>query len=104
MALNSVWLKVLKDSKRTSRLARSRAARGKVLNKDRLVLNSPGKTTASLPALPKPSFPPPFHGAFGSANELLVNQMSPRFGYETGATWFGRFVVPPPKPSTSAPE
>ena len=38
---------------------------GMVLNRDRFKLKSPGPTTASFPALPKPSFAPPFHGSDG---------------------------------------
>ena len=70
---NSVWLKVLKDSNRSSSLGPP-SRNIKVLNKDILKLKSPGPTTASLPALPKPSFGPPFQGATGLANELALNQ------------------------------
>jgi hypothetical protein len=51
-----------------------------VLNRDRLKFNRAGKTIASFPALPKPWFAPPFHGAVGLENELVLNQAVLVFG------------------------
>src|SRR6185369_10978026 len=101
MFWNWTWLKVLKDSNRSSNFIRS--VRLMVLNKDMLKFTSPGPTTESLRALPNPLFGPPAQGATGAANEALVNQACGVFGYLTDATRSGRFVVPPPKPSTSGP-
>jgi hypothetical protein len=53
---------------------------GMVLNRDQLKLKSPGPTTASFPALPKPWFGPPFQGATGLAKELVLNHASRFFG------------------------
>ena len=69
-----VWLKVLKDSKRSSIFGPSWAVSGMLLNSDRFQLKIPGPTTASFPALPKPWFEPPFQGAVGAAKELVLNQ------------------------------
>src|SRR5205807_5999610 len=71
---NSVWLKALKDSNRSSNFTRS--VMGMVLNSDRLKLKRPGPTTASFLALPKPWLVPPFQGATGAAKELVLNQAS----------------------------
>src|SRR5215475_14695688 len=98
--LNCVWLKVLNVSTRNSNFTRSVIV--KVLYRDMLKLINPGPTTASLLALPKPEFGPPFHGAMGFAKELVLNQAFTVFGYVTGAIWLGRFL-PPASPSTSGP-
>ena len=79
MLLNCVWLKTLKDSNRSSRLG-TLALNGMVLNRDQLKLKSPGPTTTSFPALPKPWFGPPFQGAIGFAKELVLNHAADFFG------------------------
>ena len=75
-----MWLKVLNVSNRTSKLGPSPDVSGNVLNRDRLKFNRAGKTIASFPALPKPWFAPPFHGAVGLENELVLNQAVLVFG------------------------
>src|SRR3954447_14212742 len=69
--LNWVWLKVLNDSKRSSKCARSVIAND--LYSDVVKLTRLGPTTASLPALPKPWFWPPAHAAVGLENNVVSN-------------------------------
>ncbi len=54
MLLNCVWLKVLNDSKRSSKCARSVIEND--LYSEVVKFTRPGPTTASLPEEPKPWF------------------------------------------------
>src|SRR5579863_1386247 len=97
------WLKVLYDSKRSSRCGPpSWGVKGTLLNRERFQLKIPGPTMASFPALPKPWLGPPFQGATGSANELVLNQAFNDLGYDTFATRLGR-LDPAGSPRTSGP-
>ena len=75
MLLNCVWLKTLKYSNRSSSFGTS--PNENVLNRDQLKLNSPGPTTASFPALPKPWFGPPFQGATGISERAGAEPCEP---------------------------
>src|SRR5580698_4027509 len=84
--LNSVWFQVLNVSTRSSKRLPRLSLITKLLKSERFQLSRPGPRSELCPASPHAPIA-------GNANDAVLNHSPTVCGYETLATWSGRFVA-----------